>query len=89
MSAYINLRMRKMRKVNPMSMTAKPSRRIGAAVALALTAAALSGCVYYPSGYAYSYPGYYAAPVVVQPSVVVGGWWGWGGGWHGDDGHWR
>ncbi len=72
-----------------MNKAAKASRRLGAAVALALTASALSGCVYYPGRYAYGYPGYYAAPapVVVQPSVVVGGWWGWGGGWHGDDGH--
>jgi hypothetical protein len=80
-----------------MSMTAKARRRFGAVAALALAAAGLSGCVYYPSNYAYGYgSGYYAAPapVVVQPSVVVGGWWGgWGGGdwdddWHGG-GHWH
>jgi hypothetical protein len=74
-----------------MSMTARIRRRFGAVAALALTAAALSGCVYYPNNYAYGYgPGYYAAPVVVQPSVVVGGWWGGGccwGGWRG--GRWR
>lgn len=67
-----------------MSMTIKFSRSrraLGAVLALALTGAALSGCVYYPEG------GYYApAPVVVAPApVVVGGWWGWGGGWHHHD----
>lgn len=55
------------------------------AALLTLAAAGLAGCVYYPSGYGYS-SGYYASPVVVQPApVVVGGWWGWGGG----HGHWR
>ncbi len=72
-------------------------KTIGAAVALALTAAALSGCVYYPNSYASGYGGggYYApAPaVVVAPApVVVGGYWGWGGGWGrgwGHGGRWR
>jgi hypothetical protein len=74
-----------------MSMTTRTRRRFGAVAALALTAAALSGCVYYPGNYAYGYgPGYYAAPapVVVAP-VAVGGWWGWGGGWHGGGRYWR
>ena len=63
-------------------------RALGAAMALTLVGAALSGCVYYPDNYAYG-GGYYApAPVVVAPApVVVGGWWGWGGGWGGR--HWR
>lgn len=69
-----------------MSMTMKARRTIGTIAALALTGAALSGCVYYPNQYAYGYGGggYYApAPaVVVAPApVVVGGYWGWGGGW--------
>ncbi len=65
-------------------------KTIGTAVALALTAAALSGCVYYPNSYAAGYGGgYYAPAVVVAPApVVVGGYWGWGGGW-GHGGHWR
>jgi hypothetical protein len=67
-------------------------KTIGTAVALALTAAALSGCVYYPNSYASGYGGGYYAPapaVVVAPApVVVGGYWGWGGGWHGG-GHWH
>ncbi len=76
---------------------ARSRRALGPVVALALTAAALSGCVYYPNQYAYngySGGGYYAAApavVVAPPPVVVGGWWGggwgwyggWGGGWHG------
>lgn len=78
-----------------MSMPTKTRRTLGTVAALALTAAALSGCVYYPNQYAYGYgpsygAGYYAAPapVVVAP-VAVGGWWGWGGGWHGGGGHWH
>jgi len=69
-------------------------KTIGTAVALALTAAALSGCVYYPNTYASGYGGYggggyYApAPAVVVAPVAVGGYWGWGGGW-GHGGHWR
>jgi hypothetical protein len=62
-------------------------RSLGAVVALALTGATLTGCVYYPNRYAYGYGGGYYAPapaVVVAPApVVVGGYWGWGGGWHG------
>ena len=67
-----------------MSMTMKARRTIGTIAALALTGAALSGCVYYPNQYGYGGGGYYApAPaVVVAPApVVVGGYWGWGGGW--------
>jgi hypothetical protein len=68
-----------------MSMTMKARRSIGTIAALALTAATLSGCVYYPSNrYAYGGGGYYApAPaVVVAPApIVVGGYWG--GGWGG------
>jgi hypothetical protein len=71
---------------------ARSRRILGAVAALALTGAALSGCVYYPNRYAYNGyygGGYYApAPVVVAP-VVVGGWWGWGGGWHGRGCCWR
>ncbi len=52
-------------------------RTLGAALALALTGAALSGCVYYPSPYG---GGYYA-----PPPVLLGGWWGWGGDHHEDD----
>jgi len=54
-------------------------RALGAAAALLLAGASLSGCVVYPSGYGYGYaPGYYApAPV----GVVVGGGWGWGHRW--------
>ncbi len=67
-----------------MSMTMKTRRTIGTIAALALTAATLSGSVYYPSNrYAYGYDGGYYAPapaVVVAPApIVVGGYWG--GGW--------
>ena len=78
---------------------ARPRRVLGTVAALALTGAALSGCVYYPNRYAYNGyygygSGYYAAApavVVAPPPVVVGGYWGggwgwhggWGGGWHG------
>jgi hypothetical protein len=57
-------------------------RHLRAAAALGILAISLAGCVVYPDrGYG---GGYYAAPVVV-PTVVVGGGWGWGGGW----GRWR
>jgi hypothetical protein len=39
----------------------------------------------YPPGYypgPYYGPGYYG-PGYYGPSVVIGGGWGWGGGWHG------
>jgi hypothetical protein len=79
-------------EVKTMSITSKNRRIFGTIAALALTGAALSGCVYYPNRYAYNGygGGYYASPpaVVVAP-VVVGGWWGgWGGGW-GGHGHWH
>ncbi|MDR3505619.1 MAG: hypothetical protein P4L52_05205 [Acidocella sp.] len=58
------------------------SRTLARIAAVALAGAALTGCVYYPSGYGYGYgPGYYGEPAYVAPPVVVGGWWGWGGGW--------
>jgi hypothetical protein len=78
-----------------MNMTLNAARRrrgFGTVLALALTGAALSGCVYYPQRYAYNgysggyYGGYYApapAVVVAPPVVVGGGWWGWGHGWGG------
>jgi hypothetical protein len=63
-------------------MKASPIRggkRMTAAIALTVTTMMLSGCVVYPSnGYGYA-GGYYAAPAVVAPTVVVRG--GWGGGW--------
>lgn len=74
-----------------MSMKSKtfPSRALGPVVALALTGAALSGCVYYPDG-GYGYGGgYYGAPAYVAPPVVVGGWWGWGDDDDGGRRHWR
>jgi hypothetical protein len=81
-----------MQEVNTMRMTSKNRRILGTIAALALTGAALSGCVYYPNRYAYNGyggGGYYAqAPSVVVAPVVVGGWWGWGGGW-GGHGHWH
>ena len=65
----------------------KPFIALRRVALLALAAAGLAGCVYYPSGYGYGSGYYAAAPVVVQPApVVVGGWWGWGGGGHG---HWH
>ncbi len=57
-------------------------RRLGAVAALALAAASLGGCVYYPSGYGYGYgysPGYYAAPPAYYAppvSLYFGGGWG-------------
>jgi hypothetical protein len=68
-------------------------RAAGALIALTLSAAALSGCVYYPSygyggygGYGY---GYAAPPVVVAPGPFIFG--GYGGGWRGGYGRggWR
>jgi hypothetical protein len=59
-------------------------RRLRAAAALCVLAVGLAGCVVYPDqGYGYG-PAYYAGPVVA-PSIVVGGGWGWRGGW----GRWR
>jgi hypothetical protein len=59
--------------------------RLGLIAVLGLAGLSLAGCVYYPSGYAYT-PGYYAAPAYVAPAPVYGGVWigGWG---HG--GHWH
>jgi hypothetical protein len=69
------------------------SRALGRVAAVMIAGAGLAGCVYYPSGgYAAGYgyaPGYYApAPEYYAPpvSVVVGGGWGWGGGY---GRHWR
>ncbi|MBU6418976.1 MAG: hypothetical protein KGQ79_04530 [Proteobacteria bacterium] len=46
------------------------------AAVLALAAAGLAGCVYYPSGYGRG-SGYYAPAVTVAPPpIVFGGWWG-------------
>jgi len=67
------------------------SRAIGMITALGLAGFSLAGCVYYPSGYGYASPGYYAPAYAFAPpvGVVVGGGWGWGGGWgHGGRG-WR
>ncbi len=64
------------------------SRMVARIAAVALAGGALTGCVYYPSGYGYA-PGYYAQPAYVAPPVVVGGWWGWGGDWGGGHGHWH
>ncbi len=37
----------------------------------------------YPPGYYYSgYPGPYYGPGYYGPQVIIGGGWGWGGGWH-------
>jgi hypothetical protein len=60
----------------------RSKRTLGLIAVLGLAGLTLSGCVYYPSGYAYG-PGYYA-PAYVAPAPVYGGVWigGGGGHWH-------
>ena len=54
---------------------------------LGTLALALSGCYYYGPPPAYGYYGY-GYPAYYGPSVSVGYWGGWGGGWHhGHDWH--
>jgi hypothetical protein len=70
---------------------------VGVAVVVVGTAL-LGGCVVYPAGGAYGYPGYagypgysgYPGPAVYAPvpEVVVGGGW-WGGGYEGGGGYRR
>ncbi|MBU6448252.1 MAG: hypothetical protein KGQ26_01375 [Rhodospirillales bacterium] len=56
----------------------KPFATLRRFTVLALAAAGLGGCVYYPSGYGYGRGGGYYAPAVTvaPPPIVFGGWWG-------------
>lgn len=65
--------------------------RRAAVVAATLGLLGLSGCVAYdPYDYGYYYPApAYYGPAYVPAPVVVGGGWGWGGGWHGGGGGWH